>query len=399
MALFVANTISYTGNMLTLVTIPWFVLQTTGSAVKTGLAGFFAALPLLLAGIFGGALVDRLGYKRSSVLSDLVSAITVALVPLLFTTIGLTDWQLLLLVFLRALLNAPGDIARQSMLPDLAQLGDISFEQANAAFDTTRRVAGMVGAPVAGVLIAFLGASRVLWLDATTFAASAALIGMSVSATKVIRKTNGHYLNDLRAGFVFIRQEHYIRAFIVIGAMINVIGAPFFAVVLPVYANTVFGSAVALGFMTAGAGAGALIGAILFGMRGKHVPRRVILVGVGLLTALRYGTLAVMPSLAVSIAVIVIVGISFGPLNPLIDTLVQEHTPMHIRGRVFGMIGAIDGVSIPLGILLGGYGLETFGLQAVLLAQSVLSMAVAMSALVHPAFRGMDVRQRDSLEI
>src|SRR5690242_19408119 len=93
-ALFSANLISQTGSMLTFVAIPWFVLQTTGSATKAGLTGFFEALPYFAAGFFGGAVVDRLGFKRTSVLADLANGATVAAVPLLYFTIGLSFWQL-----------------------------------------------------------------------------------------------------------------------------------------------------------------------------------------------------------------------------------------------------------------------------------------------------------------
>lgn len=61
LALFVANTISQIGNQFTFLAIPWFVLQTTGSASKTGISAFFTTLPMVLSGFFGGILVDRLG--------------------------------------------------------------------------------------------------------------------------------------------------------------------------------------------------------------------------------------------------------------------------------------------------------------------------------------------------
>jgi hypothetical protein len=54
------------------------VLQTTGSATQTGITGFFTILPVVLAGFFGGALVDRIGYKPTSIVADLASGITVA---------------------------------------------------------------------------------------------------------------------------------------------------------------------------------------------------------------------------------------------------------------------------------------------------------------------------------
>jgi MFS family permease len=76
-ALLTAQGISQVGNMMTIVAGPWFVLQTTGSAAKTGLVGAAFALGLLMP-ILGGPLVDRLGFRRGSVLADIVSGATVA---------------------------------------------------------------------------------------------------------------------------------------------------------------------------------------------------------------------------------------------------------------------------------------------------------------------------------
>src|SRR6266508_4583462 len=113
-SLFTANAISLVGNVLSAIAIPWFVLQTTGSATQTGITGFFTVLPVVLAGFFGGTLVDRLGYKRTSIISDLASGVTTTLIPLLYFTIGLEFWQLMVLVFLGALLDAPGSTARSA---------------------------------------------------------------------------------------------------------------------------------------------------------------------------------------------------------------------------------------------------------------------------------------------
>ena len=90
--LFAANAISMVGNVLANIAIPWFVLQTTGSAVQTGITGFFTILPVVIAGLLGGALIDRLGYKRTSIIADLASGFTVALIPIFYFTIGLPFW-------------------------------------------------------------------------------------------------------------------------------------------------------------------------------------------------------------------------------------------------------------------------------------------------------------------
>ena len=131
-AFFAANLISFVGDRLTLLAIPWFVLQTTGSVVETGITAFFTTLPSILSAFLSGLLVDRLGYKRTSVIGDVASGISTVLIPLLYRTIGLAFWQLLVLVFLGGLLKAPGETARSSLLPDLGKEAQIRMERVNA---------------------------------------------------------------------------------------------------------------------------------------------------------------------------------------------------------------------------------------------------------------------------
>src|SRR5579884_2954839 len=184
-ALLGANAVSLVGSMLTMVALPWFVLQTTGSPTKTGLTGFFVALPNFVAGIFGGTLVDRLGFKRSSVVADLVSGLGIAAVPLLYDTVGLAFWQLLALVFVGSLLEIPGLTARRSLLPELAALARQPLERVNAAYEGNQYLSQLAGPPIAGILIGVLGASNVLWLDAASFAISAAVVAVAIPAPGV----------------------------------------------------------------------------------------------------------------------------------------------------------------------------------------------------------------------
>src|SRR5262245_40311036 len=120
--LLAASAVSQIGDAMAMVALPWFVLQTTGSAALTGLAGAVTVLPAFLAGIFGGVLVDRLGYRRSSILADLVSGMAIACIPLLYQTVGLGFGALLSLIFLGSLLAVPHLTACRAMLPELADL-------------------------------------------------------------------------------------------------------------------------------------------------------------------------------------------------------------------------------------------------------------------------------------
>jgi MFS family permease len=136
--------------MLTLVAIPWFVLQTTGSAIRTGVAGTVLILPNLLSGFLAGPPVDRLGHRRASILSDLASGATVATIPILNLTGNLTFGILLGLLFLGTFLDIPGETARRALLPDVSQVAGVALERATSVREGAARIAQMAGGPPAG---------------------------------------------------------------------------------------------------------------------------------------------------------------------------------------------------------------------------------------------------------
>ena len=169
-----AKVISSVGQIITMLALPWFVLVTTGSAVRMGLTGAALGIGVARRRCWEGPLVDRLGFKRVSVLADLACAAIVVAIPLLYLADVLTFWQLLLLVFLLSCINTPGDSARYALIPGLADRARMPIERANAAGGAIARLAQVVGPLLAGGLIALLGAADVLFVDAATFVASAA---------------------------------------------------------------------------------------------------------------------------------------------------------------------------------------------------------------------------------
>lgn len=392
-ALLSARIISLIGDTVATIAIPWFVLQTTGSATKTGLAAAATVFPMVLAGIFGGALVDRAGLKRTSIVADITSGITIALIPLLHHTIGLSFGMLLVLAFLGALLDAPGRSARAGLMPDLAALANMRLERANSAFGAVRNAANLIGPLLAGVLVAALGPSHVLWVDAASFAVSATLIAIFVPSphrSSRQAESRGSYLAELGAGMRFVRDQHLILTLIVIAALLNFILSPLYSVVLPVYADRVFGSPVDLGLMFASFGGGELVGTILYGVMVHRLPRWTTFTVAFLATSIPLAALAFLPSLAMTVLFLAAAGFALGPTNPILDTLFQERTPAEMRGRVFGLLNAIASSATPLGMLGIGFVLEGAGLRPTLIVTGVAFFAVTLSLLVIPSLRGMD---------
>jgi MFS family permease len=396
-ALFVADAISLSGNIIALVAIPWFVLQETGSAALTGLSGFFAFLPIVFAAFFGGVVVDRLGFRTTSVVADVASAVAVAAIPALDLTVGIELWQLFALVFLGALLDAPGATARRALLPDLVELADMRMERATSIAQAIRQGSFLVGAPIGGLLVAVLGAPNTLWVDAASFLASAALIGMLAPiAVTAAREEKTGYFADLAEGLRFVWRDRLIRAVVLTVLVTNFLDAPLSPVILPVLVDAEFGSAEYLGLLLGVFGAASVAGAVAFGAIGHRLPRRRTFVIAFFVTSIPYFALAATPALAVTVAVITAFGFTGAPLNPILATVAYERIPAALRGRVLGTATAAAYAAIPLGILGGGLLIEAIGVGPTLLAIGLCYFAVTGYGFFNSAFREMDERPEPS---
>ncbi len=392
-ALYVADAISLAGNAVAQLAIPWFVLTTTGSATYTALAVFFNFLPIVLAGFLGGVVVDRLGFRITSIVADLASSAAVAAIPLLYSTVGLDLWALMVLVFVGALLDAPGATARAALLPDLVDQAGIRLERASGIRGGIQQGAQLVGAPLGGILVATVGATNALWLNAASFLVSGALVAVFVArpVRAADEKPRGRFFGELAEGLRFAWDEPLLRALVLTVLVTNLLDAPL-PVVMAVFAESEYGSAADLGLMYGAFGGAALVGSLAYGWIGHRWPRRPTFLLCFASIPVMYLVLATLPSLPVAVVALMLVGLAVGPLNPLIFTVTAEIVPVELRGRVFGAVRAGAWAAIPLGILIGGVLVSAIGVATTFLAVGLCYAAAVGWAFLNRAFRRMDRR-------
>ena len=393
-ALYVADTISLAGNAVAQIAIPWFVLATTGSATLTALAVFFNFLPIVLAAFFGGVVVDRLGFRATSIVADLASSAAVAAIPLLDVTVGIEIWQLMLLVFVGALLDAPGATARAALFPDVVELAEVRMERASGLRSAIQQGAQLIGAPLGGVLVAAFGGTDALWLDSVSFLVSAGLVAGLVprpQARPEHEAARGRFLTELAEGLAFIWTRPLVRAVVAMVLLTNLIEAPG-TVVLAVFSKDVYGSAADFGLLVGVLGGAALAGALGYSAIGHRLPRRRTFLVCFAFVPVGYIALATQPSLPVAIAALAVGGLASGPINPLLFTVMTEIVPTELRGRAFGAVRGGAWAAIPLGILVGGAVVAAIGAPATFLVMGVLLAAVVGYGFLNPTFRDMDLR-------
>ncbi len=404
--LLVAHAISLTGNVLTMVAVPLYVLAQTHSAARTGLAGVAATVPVVLGGVLGGTVVDRIGHRRASVLSDLGAGLTMAVVPVLGHLVDLPYGALLALVFTSGLLDAPAQIARTSLLPEAARIAGVPIERAVGWMGAIERMSKLLGAPLAGLMVALAGALNVLALDAGSFLLSATVVtllvvrltpaGASVvspataPATPPTAGRLGRYRAELAEGLRFLLGDRLLRAIVLMIVLTNAFDAGNSTVLLPVYAQRELGGAVAFGLLIGAAGGGALAGSLVYGAVGHRLPRRLTYTVSFLLAGgPAYFAFAAGLPLSALLVVKALAGFSAGALNPMISVILLERVPVGLRARVFGLTN-LSWAAMPVGSVAAGFAVDRVGLAPTFLVIGSAYLVVSLSPLFGGAWRGLD---------
>lgn len=391
-ALLVSHTLSRTGNVVTIFVVPFAVLSAGGGPVHVGIAAAATTAPVVVGGPLGGALVDRIGHVRSSVLSDLVSGATLALIPLLASAGLLPFGALLALVFLGGLLDTPGETARRVLLPPLSDQARVPIERSIGFLDGTTRLSTLLGAPLAGILVASLGPHPALYLTATAFAVSAMLTATRVRLPQsTLPEQNGQgYWRDLRDGFRFVVHDPLLIRIIGLVLITNTLDAARSGTLMPLYAVEHLDGPTSLGIIVGAFGAAALVGTVVFGYIAHRLPRRVPFA----LCFTIAGSYALAPAFGFDlpgmIGAAVLCGLAAGSINPIIGAAQFDRVPVHLRARVLGLVTAGAWAGMPLGGLLGGSGAQLFGIRTTFAVIAIIYVTVTLTPLMGGAWRLME---------
>ena len=209
LALIAAELISSLGSLMTVVALPWFVLETTGSPVRMSIVLAAESAALLLVGIPSSRLVARIGSRRALIVCDAVWAPVIALIPILHFAGALTLPMLVVLSFLAGVPWAAHSGSQSAVVPDLLGEDVGRVAQANAVLQTLSRLAYFVGPALGGVLLAAFGAPTVLLIDAGSFVVSLLLVAAFIPAAEM--RAEDPATAAISRGWRFIRRDAWMR--------------------------------------------------------------------------------------------------------------------------------------------------------------------------------------------
>lgn len=397
-----AMAVALTGTRVSAIALPWFVLTTTGSAAQTGLVAFAEMAPYVLVKALTGPLVDRVGPRRISWITDIVSAVAAGTMVGLYA-FDLLPWGgLIALVVVVGAARGPGDLAKEIMVPEAADRGQVPLERATGLMGVTERLAQAVGPAAGGAVVAVLGPMASLGISAVCFLLGSVIVawalprgmGRRVPAPQGQEGEDEGYWRRFWQGFAFLRGEPLLLAMAIMIAVTNLLDAAFVQVLAPVWAKeSGYGPAV-LGLNSSVVGAAAVGGSLVAALVAHRMRRRPLFFVAFLFAgAPRFLILAADVPLWALLAVFALSGFGGGFLNPILGAVSYERVPRHLLGRVNALSDALAWAGIPLGGLLGGVAVAAVGLKPVLLTCAAAYALTTNLTGLRPEWREMDRRR------
>ena len=375
---FVGQLISLSGTWMQTVAAIWVVLGLTGSGVAVGLTTALQFLPMLLIGAWGGLLADRFPKRRLLMTTQALMMVPAIGLFAVTATGVVTPWMVYLAVFAFGSLNAIDNPTRQSFVIEM--VGPDRVVNAVSLNSVIVQAARIVGPAVAGVLIATVGVVACFGLNALTFVAMIlALRGMDPSrlqAAPVAAPEPG----AIRAGLRYVLRTPELLVPLALMGLVGTLGFNF-QVVLPLLAKFSFDSgAMTYAGLVSAMAVGSIAGALINGHRGETGPR---LIAAG---ALAFGLSALlaaaMPTLALEIPMLALLGAAAVTFAATINSTLQLAVSPEMRGRVMALYSVVFLGSTPIGAPLTGWLAESYDPRVALLLAGVSGLSAAWAAHV-----------------
>jgi MFS family permease len=384
------ETVSLIGDQFHYVALAWLVLDLTGSGLALGSILLASSIPRAIALLVGGALSDRLPARTLLLGSNLGRMVLTGAIGVLVMAGGAELWHLAVIGVLFGLIDAVHMPAFRSLVPRAVE--ERAIAPATSLIESTIQLAGLIGPPIAGVVVATWGIAVAFGIDALTFlVAAVSVVFLTVGRTPAISAAaNGDgapasregVLDSIRSGLAYAFGIGPVRTLIAVSLVLNLSFNGPIAVGLPWLADRVLDAgSTGFGVMLAAFGAGAVAGSVLCGAIGGRFgsPTLMVLL-VGTLGAM-LGVIGLAPSLPVVVAVLAVMGAGVGYTNVLVISWFQRRTDPAMLGRLMSIVFLASSVSSPFSFALSGVLADTIGTGLFLAAAALVLVTVALVAV------------------
>jgi MFS family permease len=334
--LFFGTSLSHVGDFIQAMAQSWLVWTMTSSPFLLGVVGFCQALPRLLLGAVGGAIVDRVERRRLLLSTQILAMLQAFIFWALVYFEGIQFWHVMVLVLFLGTVNTINQTARHSLINNLVPRDDLM--NAIALNSSIANLAKIAGPSLGGVLISVIGVAGCLFVNAVSFLAIiVTLVVMVFPAGRSTSEKEAPFWEEVCEGYRFLRGQRRLFAIILLTYGVALVGTPY-SRFLPVFATDVLHAGPStFGLLLAAPGIGAVIAGLSIASLGR-VRRRLHFVAMSVYAFSVFLILfSFCRSLPLSMLFLVLVGASNIAFRAVANSVVQMETPPHLLGRMLSL--------------------------------------------------------------
>ncbi len=383
----VGQTITTFGSFLVQYAIFWHLTLSTKSGVVLALAAVFGFLPQAIVSIFAGVWADRVNRKVMIIISDSAIAVATFLLALLMLS-GVDDlWLIFLVMAVRSVGAGFQMPAISALLPQIVPTDKLMrVNGINSSIQSSLTLLAPVAAAGLYTTMSLVG---ILFIDVVT-----AVIGLSLLATVAVPtlarasdEAKPSYFADLKEGINYIFSHDLVRwVMAIFGIVFLLIVAPSNLSPLMLVRN--FGSEVwLLTVLELAFGVGMVLGGALMAVLAPKLDRIWTIIG----TSIGFGILAIVMGFTTNLilfySLFFFIGLAVPAFSTSATTLLQQTVEPERQGRVFGFVGIVMSVAMPLGMAVLGPLADVVSVELLLIITGAATVLIAVVAVILPAGR------------
>ncbi len=357
---FTGQGLSLIGTWMQSVAMSWLAYRLTNSIFFLGVVSFSNGIPVLFAAPFGGVIADKLDRKKILIVTQFLSMLQAIAVTALAITGVILPWHIIILSILLGTINGFDMPTRQAFVRELVDSPD-DLPNAIALNSLIFNGARLIGPPIAGLLIAFVGEGICFLINAVSFIpVLLAFAAMKIKPLNIPRH-NGSIITGLKDGLGYAFGFVPIKMILILLTFVGLVAMPY-AVLLPVFARDILvGDSKTYGFLMAASGVGAITGALFLASQ-KNVTRlNKIILSSMCIFAVSAIIFSMSRALWFSMIMMVLIGFGLMALIVALNTLLQSIVDDSKRGRIMSLYSMSFIGLAPFGGLLVGTAAHSFG--------------------------------------
>lgn len=353
----------------------WLIWELTGSGTMLATVNILRAVPMLLFGVFAGVIADRVDKRKLLIVAKTFTLINKVVLATLIVTGRVEVWHVLLTAFLMGASMSFEMPTRTALIPSLVKGEELNGAIAlnSAAMNVTR----IIGPAAAGLLLVPIGTGGVYFVSAGVYIITIIATIIMRVPPESRRQTQESMWRDMADGFRYVAKDKKVLVMMLLSLIPMVIAWPYMTL-LPIIADKILNIGESgYGLMYSAAGAGALLSVLVIATM-PRVPRKgLVIVAATLLFGLFLILLSYSNVVALSMAVMVLIGMVSTGTQTLTNTILLTQTPVELHGRVMGIF-RLDRGLMPLGSMAAGAFADVWGAPPVLLVMGCLSAVLAI---------------------